>query len=306
VGILEQYFAIVLNQMRKISIVILGTIALIGLSSCAVSPRTGSSTRAAPRKSPVQAGINVGSSSSTIDFLRTLKPVYEAMPQSPPLTLLEPGQSENIVAGVKQGLIDVGAISRTLKPEEQDATLTYRAIVQDALLIATHPSVAGVKNLTTQELRAIYGGRITNWQKLGGPDAAIVVLDRPEDESAKRLLRQHYLGADGPNAPNSVVLRKEGDLIQTIQSTPYSIGAFSLAYAISHNLPVTRLSLNGIQPTSENLKTGKYPMARTIGIVWRKNAIAPAQTLVQYISSQSGTQTLVQAGFAPLSAPPKK
>ena len=159
-----------------------------------------------------------------------------------------------------------------------------------------------MKNLTTEDIKGIYSGTITNWKQVGGNDAKIVLLDRPEDESAKRLLRKHYLGNDLKSSPEAVVLRKETELIQTIQSTPYSIGSFSLAHAISDKLPVNRLSLNGIEPTRENVEAGKYPMVRTISIVWHKNPTEATQSLIKYISSSPGINAMEQSGF--ISVPP--
>jgi phosphate transport system substrate-binding protein len=307
-GWYEQFTHIqIMNQ--NLSIFALGAIAivaLVGLPSCSTdtntpttSATTSSSTTAA---SNAQASLKVGSGSSTIDLLKTLKTAYESTSKKEQINLLEPAQSENIVAGVKQGVVDVGVITKNL---EDDTTIEYRHVAKDALLVATHSSVTGVKNLTTENLKAIYSGSATNWKQFGGPDAAIVVLDRPEDESAKRLLRKHYLGKDLQNAPKAVVLRKEGELIQTLQSTPNSIGAFSLAYTTSHNLPVNRLSLNNIEPTLENLKTGKYLMVRTIGVVWSKAPSDATQSFVNYILSQTGNTVLEQAGFAPIAQVPE-
>ncbi|MBE9177681.1 substrate-binding domain-containing protein [Oculatella sp. LEGE 06141] len=284
-------------MQRNLVILALGAIVLVGLPSCSTTPSVLPPPTATPGASNPQAAIRSGSSSSTVDFLRTLKTAYESTSGTEQITLLEPGQSENIVAGVKQELVDVGVISRRLKPEENDASLAFHEVAQDALLVATHSSVTGVKNLTTENLKAIYSGSVTNWKQLGGPDAPIVVLDRPEDETAKRLLRKHYLGQDLQNAPNAIVLRKEGELIQAMQSIPYSIGAFSLAYAITHNLPVNRLSLNDVAPTPANLKTGQYLMAREIGIVWSKNAAETTQAFVDYIFSKPGIEAIEQAGF---------
>ncbi|OLP18887.1 phosphate ABC transporter substrate-binding protein [Leptolyngbya sp. 'hensonii'] len=286
---------------KNIAIIALGVVSLIALPSCSTNTTAPSAPTTATVAPNPQAAIKAGGSSSTVDFLRTMTAAYEARAKTGQITLLEPGQSENIVAGVKQGLIDIGVLSKSLKPEDLGSGLESREVARDALLVATHPSVTGVKNLTTANLKAIYSGSVTNWRQLGGPDAEIVVLDRPEDESAKRLLRKHYLGKELQNAPNAVVLRKEGELIQTIQSTPYSIGAFSLAHAISHNLPVNRLSLNNIAPTPENMKTGQYPMYRTITIVWNKKASQATQSFISYISGEPGIAVLEQAGFAAIS-----
>lgn len=278
-------------------ILTLGTIALFGLPSCSTNASTPADTNVATAVVPTNTSIKIGGSSSAVGVIQTLATNYESTSQNTKITQLEPGQSETAIAGVKQQLIDIGVLSKTLKPEENDGTLEFRDIAQDALLVATHPSVTGVKNLSTKNLKAIYSGTLTNWKELGGPDAKIVLLDRPEDESAKRLLRKHYLGADLKSSPEAVVFRKEGELIEAIQSTPYSIGAFSLAYAISHNLPVNRLGLNNVEPTPENVKAGKYQMVRQIEIIWHKNASESTQRLIKYIFSPSGTNALEKSGF---------
>lgn len=273
-------------------------IAFMGLPSCSSNTSVSPASTETATASNAQATIKAGSGSATANILRILKTAYTSTAKNTQITLLEPSQSPNMIAGVKQGLADIGFINRILKPEENDGTLAFREVARDALMVATHPSVTGVKKLTTANLKAIYSGSITNWKQLGGPDATIVLLDRPEDESAKRLLREHYLGKDLPNAPNAVLLRKEEELIQTLQSTPYSIGAFSLAYAISHNLPANRLSLNDIAPTVENLKAGKYLMYRQIGIVSKQNPSEATQSFLTFISSPSGIGIIEQSGFA--------
>jgi phosphate transport system substrate-binding protein len=283
---------------RNLLTLALSAIALLGLTCCTTTTSTVSTTTASANVViPTQTSIKVGGSSSALGLIQMLQTKYEATVTNVKITQLEPGQSENIIQGIKLKLIDLGAISKKLKPEENDGSLESREIAHDALVIATHPSVTGVKNLTTENIKAIYSGDITNWKQLGGTDAKIVLLDRPEDESAKRLLRQHYLGKDLKNSPEAVVFRKEGELIQAIQSTPYSIGCFSLAHAISHKLPVNHLSLNGIEPTPENVKSGKYPMVRTISIVWHKNHSEATQGLIQYISSPSAINAMEQSGF---------
>jgi phosphate transport system substrate-binding protein len=278
----------------------LSAIALLGLPSCTTTssaPKTETTTTVA---TATQTSIKVSGSSAVSMMLTLLETDFNSTSKNLKITQLEPGQAANAIKGIKQNLVDLAVIGREIKPEENDGTIESRAIAQDALLVATHPTVTEVKNLTTENLKSIYSGTVTNWKQLGGPDAKIVLLDRPEDESAKHLLRKHYLGADLQNSPEAVPLRHEHDLIQAIQGTPYSIGFFSLTYAISNNLPVNHLSLNGVKPTNENVKADKYPMARTISIVWRKNPSKATQVLIKYISSPQGINAMEQAGFIPV------
>jgi phosphate transport system substrate-binding protein len=185
-------FFLVLNSLLGV--------ALLGLSSCApeatapTSKDTPTTTSSTPAQT--QTAIKVGGSGSTASLLNILATDYEATAKTHKVSQLALGQSENIIEGVKQKIVDCGVISRLLKPAKNDGSLISREMARDALTIALHPSVTGIKNLTTEDIKGIYSGRITNWKQFGGPDAKIVLLDRPEDESAKVLLRKHYLGTD--------------------------------------------------------------------------------------------------------------
>ena len=281
---------------QKLVIFSIGALMLLPLTSC-----TQTDSAQLNSKTPTPASIKVGGSSSTAGLLTLLETNYTAINKNVKITQLKPGQSESIIEGIKLKVVDVGTIAKSaLKVGKNDSILNSREIVRDLLLVATHPSVTGVKNLTTKNLQDIYSGNVTNWQQLGGANAKIVLLDRPDDESAKQILRKYYLGKDLKNSPRAVVFRKEGELIQAIQSTPYSIGAFSLAHAVSHQLPVNRLSLNGFAPTPENFKTNKYPMVRQISVVWHKNPSAATQNFIQYISSPPAISAMAQAGFMPV------
>ncbi|NEP76208.1 PstS family phosphate ABC transporter substrate-binding protein, partial [Okeania sp. SIO2G5] len=157
----------------------------------------------------------------------------------------------------------------------------------------------GIDTLTTQDLQAIYSGQSTNWSEFGGPDATIIVLDRAEDESAKRLLRKHYLGVDLENAPDAIVLRNESDLMESLQSTPYSIGAFSLAKSIANGISVNYLNLDGVEPTADNLANGRYTMARSLGLVWSSMSADRSQDFRDFIFSEGGANALTQIGYIP-------
>jgi phosphate transport system substrate-binding protein len=88
-------------------------------------------------------------------------------------------------------------------------------------------------------------------------------------------------------------------LITAIQNTPNSIGAFSLAYAISHQLPVNHLSLNGIEPTQKNVKQGKYQMVRHISIISKKTPKDSVKQFMNFAFSKQGAELLHKSGFVP-------
>lgn len=287
--------------MKKIADSMLVGMIILGLCSCtSINSTTPTTSRqvASQADSQAQKIIRIGSSSSTQTVLKILAKAYESQNRNVKIEFVSTSQSEGAIAALNNDLIDMAGSSKKLKPEEDNGEIKYRELATDLLVVATHSSVKGVTNISTKQLKAIYKGEITNWQELGGPNAEIVVLDRPEDESAKKLLRKHYLGED-KTTTKAVILNKEGELIETLQNTPNSIGAFSLAYSLINQLPVNRLSLNGAAPTAENLTKGNYQMVRHIGIIWDKAPSIQTQGFIDFIFSQAGTKLLQKNGFVP-------
>jgi phosphate transport system substrate-binding protein len=268
--------------------------AVLSLSSCTPVIPTDNQTESQPQQT-----IKISGSGSVYPPLQVLAKAYEKKAKDTQITFLPGNQTSGGIIGVKDGLVEIGAASRQLKPEEKKGAIESREIARDALMVATHPSVTGVTNLRTRDLKAIYRGAIANWRQLGGPDAAIVVLDRPEDESAKQLLRQYYLGNTLKITTSAVILQQEPELIDALQNTPYSIGAFSAAYATANQLPVNRLSLNNVAPTVENVIAGKYKMVRKIIILWKNPPSTATQKFIAFMSSKKGAEALQKSSFAP-------
>jgi phosphate transport system substrate-binding protein len=287
--------------MKKIAESMIISILLLGLCSCNSVKSTemkDSIPIVSQADSQAQTVIKIGGSSSTVTVLKVLAQAYQAQHKTVKIEFISTSQSEGAIAALKNDIIDIAGSSHQLKPEENDGKIQYRELAQDLLLVATNKSVKGVNNLSTKQLKAIYKGDITNWRQLGGVDAAIVVLDRPEDESAKKLLRKYYLGEE-KTTTKAVILNKEGELIETLQNTPNSIGAFSLAFSLLNQLPVNHLNLNGVAPKAQNFATGQYQMVRHIGILWDKAPSAPTQGFVNFILSKEGEKVLQKNGFVP-------
>jgi phosphate transport system substrate-binding protein len=293
--------------MKKalVPLVILATIlGISGISSCSPSntPATSFNSPISQPESPNQPQnqqtIRFAGSSSSVKILTVLAKAYEAKNPTTKVEFVSTSQSEGAIASLKNNVVDMAGSSSKLKPEDDNGKIQYREVAQDLLMVATHNSVQGVTNLSTEQLRAIYKGEITNWKELGGPDAAIVLLDRPEDESAKKLLRKYYLEKD-KTTDKAVILSKEGELIDTLKSTPNAIGTFSLATSLIDRLPVNRLSLDNNAPTAQNLTAGKYQMVRNLGIVWQKTPKPATQKFVDFIFSPEGTKLLQEQGFIP-------
>jgi len=115
--------------------------------------------------------------------------------------VVQGGGSSTGVKSAAEGTVDIGAASRELKPNEV-GTVVEHVIARDGIAIVAHPSQA-VGNLSTEQVKQIFAGEITNWKQVGGADENINVVAREEGyrsaiKNHLRLLNEkHDLGTNG-------------------------------------------------------------------------------------------------------------
>ena len=197
---------------------------------------------------------------------------------------------------MKAAAVDIGAVSREIDSVETGETLVYQPLVKTPLVIAVHESVTGVTNISAEQIKAIYSGEVSNWQTLGGPDAEIIVFDLAEDENEKRVLRETYLGADLEITPNAVAFAEDDELLETAAITEFSIAALPLEEDLNE-LPMAILSIDGVEPTTENLQSGVYPMALSLGVVLPATPSDQTESFIEFVESEAGQAVLTEADY---------
>ncbi|WP_226377636.1 substrate-binding domain-containing protein [Citrifermentans bremense] len=131
---------------------------------------------------------------------------------------------KNGVEAVSEGYIDIATSARRLGEEERRLQVKPYEIATVAAFFAVHPSVP-VRNLTSHEICDIYSGKTTNWKQVGGKDAKIVVLTRPEKDSTKIVMRQQVPGFAKVEEPATVQSKfRAKDMMTSLAGTPDAIG----------------------------------------------------------------------------------
>ncbi|MEM6521375.1 MAG: substrate-binding domain-containing protein, partial [Cyanobacteria bacterium P01_C01_bin.70] len=247
-------------------------------------------------EAPSEDTVKIGGSSESYEVLELLTDAYSETTTTVEFEYFPPSQTGGGIAGVKSAAMDIGAVSREMTPEETGKQLVYRPLVKAPLVIAVHESVTGIADINAEQIKAIYSGKISNWQDLGGPDAEIILFDLAEDENEKLLLRETYLGADLKITPNAVVFAEDDEVLETAATTEFSIAAIPLEDDLSE-LPITILSIDGVEPSKENLQSGAYPMALSLGMVVPSAPSEATEAFIEFIDSEEGQAALTEADY---------
>ena len=165
----------------------------------------------------------------------------------------------------------------------------------------------GVDDLTLDDVRGIYRGKITNWSELGGVDAPIRVLYRDEQSGSQRLFEKMLWG-DEP-APDYEALGFERlDEMSTIVGEclyePYTIGYSIMTYLndVYGEEDLLAFRLNGVEAKPENIANGKYLLSTKGYVVIRadEEADSPARRLYNWFGSTMSDEVLRNNGVTPL------
>lgn len=164
-----------------------------------------------------------------------------------------------------------------------------------------------VQNITTEQIKGVYSGNITNWSQLGGNDAQIAAYQRNRDSGSHTLFEKLInLGDQLVEPPKDKQIETMIGLLEAIAD--YDNAENSLGYTVYYyltNMESDKLDrskilwVDGIEPTNENIATGKYTLANDFYVAIPKNLPqdAPARILYNWIISQQGKELLERENY---------
>lgn len=179
---------------------------------------------------------------------------------------VQTGGSSRGIADARQGVADIGMVSRALKSSESD--LQAYAIAMDGVGIIINSSNP-IQELSDDQVVQIFKGQIKSWKEVGGKDRSIVVVNKAEGRSTLELFL-HYFQIKPTDINASVVIGDNEQGIKTVAGNPSAIGYVSIGsaeYSVSEGVKIKLLPMNGIEASTKNVMEGKFPLSRPLNLV---------------------------------------
>lgn len=190
------------------------------------------------------------------------------------------------IADTISGANDIGASSRNLKDEEKSDDLKEVTFAYDGIAVAVNPANP-LADISTEDLAKIFAGQITNWSQVGGNDADIVVIAR-EGASGTRSAFEELVKLEdaGGLTENATVVEGNGNVQTAVAGNENAIGYVSFSYIDD---TVKSLTVNGVEGTPENAKSGTYVLSRPFLFVFKEASSSPAvKAFVDFSLSDDG------------------
>ena len=171
--------------------------------------------------------------------------------------VVQGGGSGTGLSQVQAGAVEVGTsdvFAETQKGIDAKKLEDYPVAVVGIVPIANKG--VGVKNLSVEQLSAIFTGKIKNWREVGGKNQLIIVINRSRGSGTRSTFEDLIL--NGKDAVNSQEQDSNGTVKKIVNSTPGTISYISFPYANDQN--IQKISIDHVKPDNKNIPTNKWPL----------------------------------------------
>jgi phosphate transport system substrate-binding protein len=241
--------------------------------------------------------IAVGGTGDSQELLRAVAGALEKDLKGAKIEVPDSVGSGGGIKLLAAGKIDLARVARPLKEKEKKFGLTYRLFARSPVVFVINPSVTGIENITTKEVIGIYAGRITDWSKLGGKKGKIYPVTREPGDSNLSVLEENLPRFSDIKEVKAKIIYNTPETVQTLADHKNTIGFIPLAMTKGSGLKI--LKLDGIYPSAENVKNGRYRLVTLFGIVYKGKLNGLARKFVDFLYSDKGKAIIIKNGAIP-------
>ncbi|MFZ1564033.1 MAG: PstS family phosphate ABC transporter substrate-binding protein [Leptotrichiaceae bacterium] len=272
------------------------------------------------------SGINVNNGGKElkgeiiIDGSSTVAPISSAVAEE----FFRENRNVNIAIGISGtgggfkkfavGEIDIANASRKIKEKEakeakkNGVEYIELQVALDGIAVVVNKENTWAQELTEEDLKKIWenGSKIMNWKEINPswPSEVIKLYGPDQDSGTFDYFVEEILGKDGQIRIDYSPSSDDNQLVQGVEGDKGSLGFFGYAYYIEQKDKLNAVAVNGVRPTDETVKTGKYkPLSRPLYIYVNKKSLKEkpeVRAFVEYYL-KNASKAVKLTGYVPLS-----
>ena len=217
------------------------------------------------------------------------------------------GGSGTGISALINGTTDICTSSRPMKDAEKEklrdrfsTTGVEIPVAKDGLSVYVNAATP-LDELTLDQIKQIFQGKVSNWKELGGPDMKITPYSR-ENSSGTYVFFKDVVLKGGDFSPRAQTLPGTAAVVNAVARDKTAIGYGGAAYA--KGIKVLRIKKDagspGIAPNAGTVKDGSYPLARNLFFYVRNKPTGEMKEFTDWVLSPAGQGVVVKVGYFPV------
>lgn len=217
------------------------------------------------------------------------------------------GGSGTGISALINGTTDVCQSSRPMSASEKEkvrdrynTTGVEIPVARDGLAVYvgdTNP----LTEISMDQLKQVFTGKVTNWKELGGPDAKIIVYSRENSSGTYVFFKEHVLkGMD--YTPRAQTMPGTAAVVNAVSKEKFGIGYGGAAYA--KGIKILKIKKDagspGVLPDLANVKSGAYALSRPLFFYTRNKPSGDIKAFIDWVLSAEGQAIVSKVGYFPI------
>jgi phosphate transport system substrate-binding protein len=235
-----------------------------------------------PTDVPQGTAIRIDGSTSMVQINQSIEREFER--QFVGTEIASNGQGTGVGLNLlKEGKIDIAAISRPLTEAEKTQGLKAVPIAQDAIAIVVGVNNPFRRGLSKDRVSDIFKGKIVNWSEVGGDSSTIRVINRPSVSGTRQVFQEVVLGkADFGNGANITTLDRDATtpILKALSKDGISYATYA---QVANQQTIRTVAIDGLTPEAEN-----YPYYRILYYVYQEPVTPQVKAFLGFVLSPQG------------------
>jgi len=226
----------------------------------------------------------------------------EFMNARPDVTISVQGGGSGVgIASLMDKTCDIADASRAMKDDEiknavaKGVNPVAHIVAMDGIAVILHPSNK-ITNLSIDQIRKIYTGKISNWKDVGGEDKKIVVLSR--DSASGTFEAFSKLALNGEKVRKDALMNASNKAIATtVENTPGASGYVGVGDITQK---VKAVTVENVICVKKNILTKTYPLSRPLFMYTNGKPQGAVKDFIDFILSKEGQALVEEVGYVGL------
>lgn len=197
--------------------------------------------------------------------------------------------SDAALKALKDGKIDIAALSRELSPEEKSQGLEQISLRTEKIAIIVGANNPFQGSLTSKQLVQIFQGEITDWSELGGKSGQIRFIDYPVNSEIRNSFRNSpILQSLQISSGTNITQIPENKTAQIIKK----LNTDGLSYARANQVSNFSSGVRILEIEGLAIDNPQYPFSQPLVYVYKPNSSPAVTNFLNFTQGQAGKKVI--------------